>query len=69
MSEFRTDPLVWVKDGAGNRFLCPMDALRDPKTVSEEEKKDCVDDASSLLNPRSVPGEGKLKFSESRSPN
>ena len=69
MSELRTDALVWVKDGAGNRFLCPMDALRDPNSVSEEEKADCVDDASSLLNPKSVPGEGKLRFSESSSPN
>ncbi|PKN62232.1 MAG: hypothetical protein CVU57_25125 [Deltaproteobacteria bacterium HGW-Deltaproteobacteria-15] len=69
MSELRTDPLVWVKDGVGNRFLCPMDALRDPNSVSEEEKADCVDDASSLLNPKSVPGEGKLRFSESSSPN
>ena len=69
MSELRTDPLVWVKDGAGNRFLCPMDALRDPNSVSEEEKADCVDDASSLLNPKSVPGEGRLRFSESSSPN
>ncbi len=67
MSEVRTDPLVWVKDGMGNRFLCPMGALRDPRTVSEEEKKGCVDDASGLLNPKSVPGEGKLKFSESKS--
>jgi len=69
MSELKTDPLVWVKDGAGNRFLCPMDALRDPNSVSEEEKADCVDDASSLLNPKSVPGQGKLQFSESSSPN
>jgi hypothetical protein len=30
------DPLVWVKDNAGNRFLCAMDALRDPNSVSEE---------------------------------
>ncbi len=68
MSEIRTDPLVWVKDGVGNRFLCPMGDLRDPNSVSDEEKANCVDDASSLLNPKSVPGEGKLKFSESRSP-
>ena len=57
-----TQPLVWVKDNAGNRFLCPMDALRDPNALSEEEKRNCVDDASRLLNPKSVPGEGKLKF-------
>ena len=57
-----TQPLVWVKDNAGNRFLCPMDALRDPNALSEEEKRNCVDDASRLLNPKSVPGEGKLTF-------
>lgn len=58
----KTEPLVWVKDNAGNRFLCPMDALRDPNSVSAEEKENCVDDASRLLNPKSVPGEGKIKF-------
>ncbi len=62
------EQLVWVKDNAGNRFLCPLDALRDPNSVSEEQKRDCVDDASRLMNPKSVPGEGKLQFGESESP-
>lgn len=61
-------PLVWVKDNAGNRFLCDMGALRDPNSVSEEEKSNCVDDASRLLNPESVPGEEKIGFSKSESP-
>jgi hypothetical protein len=55
-------PLVWVKDNAGNRFLCPLDALRDPNSLTEEEKQACVDDASRLTDPKSVPGEGKIKF-------
>jgi hypothetical protein len=42
-----TRPLVWVKDDAGNRFLCPMEALLDPKYV---------------------PGEGRLHFGPSHSP-
>ena len=63
-----TDPLVWVRDNAGNRFLCPMASLVDPNSVSEDEKSKCVDDASRMLNPKSVPGEGKLHFSESKSP-
>jgi hypothetical protein len=54
--------LVWVKDNAGNRFLCPLDALKNPNSVSEEAKKNCVDDASRLLDPKSVPGEKKIKF-------
>jgi hypothetical protein len=69
MSEITTEPLVWVKDNAGNRFLCPMDALLDPNLVTEEEKRYCVDDASRLMDQRSVPGEGKLRFAESASPN
>ncbi len=68
-TKVKTDPLVWVKDNAGNRFLCPMDALLDPNSVSEEEKAGCVDNASSLRDPKSVPGEGKLKFSKSKSAN
>jgi hypothetical protein len=62
MTEAGTVPLVWVRDNAGNRFLCPLNALRDPNSVSEKEKKGCVDDASRLANPKSVPGEGKIKF-------
>lgn len=64
----KNNQLVWVKDQKGNRFLCPMNALRDPNTVSEAEKADCVDDASRLLDPKSVPGEGKIDFGESKSP-
>ena len=61
------EPMVWVKDNAGNRFLCDMGALRDPNSVSEEEKSNCVDDASRLLDPKSVPGEEKIHFSKSES--
>ncbi len=68
MADTKDSPLVWVKDNAGNRFLCPMDSLIDPNSVTEAEKRDCVDDASRLIDPKSVPGEGKLKFSESKSP-
>ena len=34
-----------VKDGAGNQFLCPMDALKDVKKATEEELENCVDNA------------------------
>ncbi len=58
----KTEPLVWVKDNAGNRFLCPLDQLLDPNSLSDEEKKNCVDDASRLKDPKSVKGEGKIKY-------
>jgi hypothetical protein len=37
---------VWVKDKAGNEYVCDVGYLKDPKNVAEEELKDCVDDAS-----------------------
>jgi hypothetical protein len=37
---------VWVKDRAGNEFICPSSALKDPKKASPEELDKCVDDAS-----------------------
>jgi hypothetical protein len=38
--------MVWVKDKAGNEYVCDLSALEDPKKLSEEEKKHCIDDAS-----------------------
>lgn len=64
--------LVWVKDNAGNMFLCPANALKDPNSVTEEEKQNCVDDASKLVTRDEVPSndpKGKIKFPESGSPN
>jgi hypothetical protein len=43
-------PFVWVKDRKGNEYLCPVDALKDPKKASPEELKDCIDDASMGVN-------------------
>ena len=37
---------VWVKDRAGNEFVCDVGYLKDPKNVKEEELKNCVDDAT-----------------------
>jgi len=37
---------VRVKDYAGNEFVCPIDALKNPGDVSEEELENCVDDAT-----------------------
>jgi hypothetical protein len=36
---------VRVKDGAGNEFLCPLNALKDVKDATPEELDDCVDNA------------------------
>jgi hypothetical protein len=42
----RGKPFVKVKDAAGNDWLCPLDALMDPKDASDEELNSCVDDAT-----------------------
>ena len=36
---------VWVKDKAGNEYICPADALKDPKHATKQELENCVDDA------------------------
>jgi len=36
---------VRVKDGAGNQFLCPIDALKDVREATGEELENCVDNA------------------------
>jgi hypothetical protein len=37
---------VRVKDGAGNSFVCPTDALKHIDEVSQAALEDCVDDAT-----------------------
>ena len=41
---------VWVKDKAGNEFVCRIEDLEDPKNVNEEDLKNCLDDASRGVN-------------------
>ena len=41
---------VWVKDKAGNEYVCRIDDLKDPKKVDKEDLKNCVDDASRAIN-------------------
>ena len=45
MSENKTT-YVRVQDKAGNEFLCPIDVLKDPKTASDDELDNCVDDGT-----------------------
>ena len=40
----RKETYVKVTDGAGNEFICPIDALKNRASASEEELENCVDD-------------------------
>lgn len=46
MSDKNDNIYVRVKDLAGNEFVCPLDSLRNPKDVYDEELENCVDDAT-----------------------
>jgi len=47
MSEGKEEQVfVRVKDRAGNEFVCPIDALKGLKEVTEEILDNCVDDAT-----------------------
>jgi hypothetical protein len=41
----KKDVWVKVKDDAGNEFICPIDALKDRNSVTDEELENCVEDA------------------------
>ena len=46
MSDQKGNLYVKVKDLAGNEFVCPIDALKTPEELSDEELDNCVDDAT-----------------------
>ena len=46
----KNDPLVWVKDESGNTWICSKNALKDPKHVSQEELKECVEESYNPQN-------------------
>ena len=41
----KRDLWVRVKDNAGNEFICPLNALKDRQSATDEELDNCVDDA------------------------
>ncbi len=41
----KKDVWVRVKDDAGNEFICPLNALKDRQSATDEELDNCVDDA------------------------
>jgi hypothetical protein len=40
---------VWVKDKVGNEHVCRIEDLQNPKNVTDEDLKNCLDDASRAL--------------------
>ncbi|MEN8689073.1 MAG: hypothetical protein AB1Z20_03095 [Desulfobacterales bacterium] len=46
MSDQKGNLYVKVKDLAGNEFVCPIDALKNPEELSDVDLDNCVDDAT-----------------------
>jgi len=42
-TEKKDDLFVKVKDMAGNEFICPLNELRNVKSVSDEELENCFE--------------------------
>jgi hypothetical protein len=42
ITESTATQFVLVKDQAGNEFICKVGDLKDPASVSEEEKNQCI---------------------------
>ena len=42
--------MVWVKTSDGNTWLCPKNAIVDPKNLSEDELKKCLDESNNPQN-------------------
>jgi hypothetical protein len=42
--------MMWVKTNDGNTWLCPKADLVDPKSISEEELKACLDESQNPQN-------------------
>ena len=44
MSEGNSEAFVLVKDSTGEKFLCPLDTVRNSSSVNVDEIDDCVEE-------------------------
>ena len=35
-------PLIWIKDRNGETYMCPLNAVKDPKNATEAELAQCM---------------------------
>jgi hypothetical protein len=56
MTEVKDDSKTYVKvvDRSGKEYVCPLNALRDPNNVSEEELKNCFDSVEEAFSDAEV---------------
>jgi hypothetical protein len=56
MTEVTDESKTYVKvvDRSGKEYVCPLNALKDPNNVSEEELKNCFDSVEEAFNDAEV---------------
>jgi hypothetical protein len=56
MAEVKDESKTYVKvvDRSGKEYVCPLNALKDPNNVSEEELKHCFDSVEEAFNDAEV---------------
>lgn len=42
-SKHQSTVFIRVEDRAGNQYICPLEALKDPAHATEEELRNCFD--------------------------
>lgn len=55
----RESVYVRVSDREGNAFICPLAALQNPATATEDELDHCVDDATTQRYPAAIQIRGR----------
>jgi hypothetical protein len=56
MTEVKDESKTYVKvvDRSGKEYVCPLNALKDPNNVSEEELKNCFDSVEEAFSDEEV---------------
>jgi hypothetical protein len=49
ITESTATQFVLVKDKSGKEFICKISDLKDPSSVSEDEKKKCIENVEEYL--------------------
>jgi hypothetical protein len=53
-SKDTSDVFVKVTDRIGKEYICPLDALKDVNTCTEEELKNCLDSAEEAFSDNEI---------------
>jgi hypothetical protein len=53
-STYKSTAFIRVEDRAGNQYICPMEALKDPAHATEAELENCFDSVEEAFSDEEV---------------